>query len=268
MKTKITFLTLLLLLFVFSGKAQIVTVTVQDTVKCCPGGIYPHFPDADSLDLDADGKFDLLFNSTSMIDGSFFQCWPMDTPKIAMSMNVALYDSTFKKWSTYGQNIINNSSFGCDWIGWLPGSGYHYVGYRDILGPNDTIFGWVKLNFTGPPSSCNDTLFILEYGYDTVPNTHVKAGVVSPTSVQEVLISNAVKVYPNPTSGTIYITNQSSAELVLNLTGLKGDMCIANTVEKENSKQIDIHNLPDGIYFLNIMVGNSRQNYKIIKSGK
>ena len=63
------------------------------------------------------------------------------------------------------------------------------------------------------------------------------------SSIKEVLISNNVKVFPNPTTSVLNLTKEvAKAELV----ALSGQMVFCG----ENVTQIDVEALPAGIYVL------------------
>lgn len=77
----------------------------------------------------------------------------------------------------------------------------------------------------------------------------------------------AFDAYPNPVSETLQISieskNSSSQLKIYNAQG------IALREEKLNSLSLnyDISNLPNGVYYLNIVNGEQRQTKKIIKEG-
>jgi hypothetical protein len=62
----------------------------------------------------------------------------------------------------------------------------------------------------------------------------------------------ALNVYPNPTNGLVYITGADNAKVtVFNTTG-----AVVAEYSSFNSGQIDLTNLKEGIYFLNIVIDN------------
>ena len=62
--------------------------------------------------------------------------------------------------------------------------------------------------------------------------------------------------YPNPTTGTIYLSEPAN----ITLTDLSGNLLL----EEKNTNQLDISALPAGIYFLNVGE-NNLQTFKVIK---
>ena len=73
-------------------------------------------------------------------------------------------------------------------------------------------------------------------------------------------ISNSIKLYPNPATDIVNIkTNQTIENItVLNVNGQK-------VLDIANQSQINISNLPTGMYFFNIKTDQSTQNIKILK---
>tara|TARA_R110002051_G_scaffold319681_1_gene404000 strand:+ start:81 stop:731 length:651 start_codon:yes stop_codon:yes gene_type:complete len=84
---------------------------------------------------------------------------------------------------------------------------------------------------------------------------------VSTLSVAAVSLSkNSIKLYPNPAIDVVNIkTNQTIENVsVFNVNGQK-------VLEIANQSQINISNLPIGMYFLNINTNQSNQTIKILK---
>lgn len=79
-----------------------------------------------------------------------------------------------------------------------------------------------------------------------------------PTSIKDNL-SIKVKIYPNPTSKIISIESENIHILKAKLLNFEGRF-----IQKEyNNNQIDVSDLPSGVYFLELQVGESNQ--KIVK---
>ena len=68
--------------------------------------------------------------------------------------------------------------------------------------------------------------------------------------------STAILAYPNPTTGTIYLSEPAN----ITLSDLSGKLLL----EEENTNQLDLSALPVGMYFLNIGE-NNQQIVKVIK---
>ncbi|GGH44009.1 hypothetical protein IA57_10435 [Mangrovimonas yunxiaonensis] len=101
-------------------------------------------------------------------------------------------------------------------------------------------------------------------GNDRVFNTTIDLGAYeynSTLSVDDIsLDENTVKLYPNPATDVVNIkTNQTIKNVrVFNVNGQK-------VLEIANQSQINISNLPTGMYFLSINTNQSNQTIKILK---
>lgn len=101
-------------------------------------------------------------------------------------------------------------------------------------------------------------------GNDRVFNTTIDLGAYeynSTLSVDDISLNeNTVKLYPNPATDVVNIkTNQTIKNVrVFNVNGQK-------VLDIANQSQINISNLPTGMYFLNINTNQSNQTIKILK---
>ncbi|WP_121049109.1 T9SS type A sorting domain-containing protein [Lacinutrix venerupis] len=112
---------------------------------------------------------------------------------------------------------------------------------------NTALFG--DLDLSGNTRIFNSTIDLGAYEYD------------STLSVDAVSLStNSIKLYPNPATDVVNIkTNQTIENVsVFNVNGQK-------VLEIANQSQINISNLPTGMYFLNINTNQSNQTIKILK---
>jgi photosystem II stability/assembly factor-like uncharacterized protein len=87
----------------------------------------------------------------------------------------------------------------------------------------------------------------------------------TPLSVEEnkLNIHPSVIVYPNPTSNVIYLQSNQNIEQI-NLIDISGKM-IHSELVKSNNHQLNLSNLPSGIYFLKIKTGYAIETKKIVK---
>jgi hypothetical protein len=101
-------------------------------------------------------------------------------------------------------------------------------------------------------------------GNERIINTTIDLGAYeynSTLSVDDIsLDENTVKLYPNPATDVVNIkTNQTIKNVrVFNVNGQK-------VLDIANQSQINISNLPTGMYFLNINTNQSNQTIKILK---
>jgi hypothetical protein len=76
------------------------------------------------------------------------------------------------------------------------------------------------------------------------------------TGIDNTPIDNTLMAYPNPTTGTIYLSEPGN----ISLSDLSGKLLL----EQKNTNQLDISALPAGMYFLHF-VENNNQIVKVIK---
>ena len=88
----------------------------------------------------------------------------------------------------------------------------------------------------------------------------------NPTSVSQMINQHRVKVIQLNNTGKIRINTRqnSGTQLFLTLYNLSGISCY-NTVTRESVFEIDINQLPKGIYFLNIEIDGRKEVYKLTK---
>jgi hypothetical protein len=76
------------------------------------------------------------------------------------------------------------------------------------------------------------------------------------TGINNLSLHNTPLAYPNPTAGTLFLTEQGD----VSLKDLTGNI----RLKQKNSKQLDMSSLPAGIYFLQYE-GSSTKAYKVVK---
>ncbi len=84
------------------------------------------------------------------------------------------------------------------------------------------------------------------------------------SSVNNISKSSVVKVYPNPSHGVFYISNFAATNSSWTLTGLNGTV-YRNSDLNLSSSIIDISDLANGIYLLNIRSASENETHKIVK---
>lgn len=125
-----------------------------------------------------------------------------------------------------------------------------------------------------PISGANDRVFeIANPGlyYVTVSdeNCLFKSEATAVTSLNKDPLGDNLNIYPNPSTGqfTVELANSISSSIHLTLFDLVGTT-VYSEVHSKNSKQfktdIDLNNLPDGIYNISIIQGDQRSTKKII----
>lgn len=107
----------------------------------------------------------------------------------------------------------------------------------------DTVFGFAKWVGGNTIVSCSNTF--------TISNTYV--------GINEISISDNIKVYPNPATDILNIEDQQKElqNSEIEIRNTLGQVVLTTIF----SNQIDISNLKNGVYFLSV----KNKNYKIIK---
>lgn len=111
----------------------------------------------------------------------------------------------------------------------------------------DTIFGFAKWNGGSSTLACSNTF--------TISNTYV--------GINEISISDNIKIYPNPTTSIINIIDEQD-ELQNSNIEIKNYLGEVVYYSPFNS-QINLSHLSSGMYFLTVQNGNSFKTTKIIK---
>ncbi len=193
----------------------------------------------------------------------YFACF---TSGAAVVSTAADYNANVTKLSA-GSTVSQNSTFfGFDntqspyfnilhlpntYESWL-GSGVGYVGIKFKNG-NNVHYGWVKLEIT------SSGVLLYGYAYQSTPNTAITVGDTGGNLAIGAEIENGFSVYPNPVKNTLNIeTNNNINKIsIINLQGQE--------VKNTSDKQIDVADLENGVYFLNIFSDKGFMNKRFVK---
>lgn len=237
--------------------AQIITTTTNKSIPCCSNPPMTVF--SDSVDINGDNVYELKIQSMYGIDNLYYFAQGLNGAEISGSN---LFGTTF---SSYGYASMPQTPMGSYWSGWLPNSGVRYVGIRKVNAPNDTTFGWVKVNFVGNQPGPNDTVKILEYAYNALPNSTLTAGQSLSSSISEQSHFDHIKVYPNISHENIFIENKSVKCANYKIYSIIGQYMCEGGIENNTVKTIELNKLTTGVYFILLVIENSNKIYKIIK---
>ena len=69
-----------------------------------------------------------------------------------------------------------------------------------------------------------------------------------------------ISIYPNPANEKVEVQSDETIESI-SVTSINGSVLIEN----QNQKEVDLSNLPSGMYFFNIVTENTRKTIKVIK---
>jgi hypothetical protein len=133
-----------------------------------------------------------------------------------------------------------------------------YVGFK-FKGGSNTYYGWIKLKVENT-NATNPIITLYSYAYQSTPNTAILAGDMGNSSINEVENSN-IKIYPNPTTDYLTVTGVENAKEI-NISNVLGEKVMTLTT-KDN--KIDVSNLNNGVYFINMTTNDKVYSQKFIK---
>jgi hypothetical protein len=119
-----------------------------------------------------------------------------------------------------------------------------------------------QMNFdatANPNLSCievDDVIYSTLSWSNKVPLSAYFSGNCGSTSIDNTAIDKALMVYPNPTTGILFVTQKEN----LTLSDLSGKLLL----EQKNTNQLDMSSLPAGMYLLSFG-DHLKQPFKIIK---
>jgi hypothetical protein len=247
------FLILGLTLIVFSNItfSQITVTNINTKVPCCKH--------SDSIDIDNNGSFDVKIISSGQIDAVGFDIFPLKS-NIEHPNNPVDSGEFFPRY--YSSGLIAQTSVGCQWGNtWKPNTGYKYIGFRRINSPNDTTYGWLKLDFRGSLTNCKDTIYGKTLGFSNTSNKRLFAGQTTFTAkINAQPSKNRMRIYPNPNSGSFKIENaEIGKEFLIEVIDQNGQILFKEQASTEFN--LDLSN---GIYFVKHISTEGVQIHKMI----
>ena len=111
--------------------------------------------------------------------------------------------------------------------------------------------------------TAGDTLYVRVWGYGG-SRGQIGFCAYDPnyTSVQD-LADKGFAFYPNPTNGRITLTANENINRV-EISSITGQVLYREELNAEN-ETLDISNLPSGVYFMNVYIGDDHGTYRIVK---
>ena len=83
------------------------------------------------------------------------------------------------------------------------------------------------------------------------------------SSVNDPLRSSSINIYPNPTTGIMYIESSSNRIQQVDIYSSIGQLLITKKVDYKDSTQLSLEDLHNGCYFIKVTESNS--NSKVLK---
>ncbi len=141
-----------------------------------------------------------------------------------------------------------------------------YLAFRHTIN-GDSLYGWILLKtntwYGQPDATAFVRLIVKEFAY----NNNSKHGIIAgdtinsiyPTSIDNPSLNGKPKLYPNPTSGKLFIKNTEHKKIeILNIMGV--------VISETSDNEIDIGDYPNGLYFARFYYGGKLITRKIIKN--
>ncbi|MGB0883050.1 MAG: T9SS type A sorting domain-containing protein [Vicingaceae bacterium] len=141
------------------------------------------------------------------------------------------------------------------------GMNNQYIALR-LLKNGNYYYGWVQL--TVPTTGEYAT--IINYAFEDTPNTLITAGqtVSVNTGVSSLNNENTLSVFPNPVQNTLTVKPANNLKIEsVNIYKSSGTL-VKNI--KQEELQINVSDLTNGIYFIELIAENKRTIKKIIKN--
>lgn len=216
-----------------------------------------------SWDDDSQQSGKHLINSTYTIAAGeaviFFQGLTADVPAWLQSWTQAIN----------GLRVIAEDDFGPIGFSGLS-SGGDEVNLYDDKGQRVSQAAWTANDVTAGVSIQFDTTGTLtgpsQLGVDGAYNSNDgdlgNPGNMNPVSLSEFFLKN-IDVYPNPTSGLVYLQTEIAQDKKIEITALDGRL-IRTINSEERLVEIDLNDLPAGIYIFTVELDGARASRKLI----
>jgi hypothetical protein len=106
---------------------------------------------------------------------------------------------------------------------------------------------------------------LMTAGGNQLGNGYYPAMDIQALSIDDTTLNVQIKVYPNPTSQSLYVSHPELNSFVIQITDLNGKQIYAGTIEKE--VPLDVSSYTQGMYLVTIenKETNKKNTYKIIK---
>jgi len=99
---------------------------------------------------------------------------------------------------------------------------------------------------------------------NTVNKIKIDAGCKG--SIEDIIYTSDIKIYPNPTAGRATISGLFSEQVIINIHSLNGSLVSQKNLSvHNNSVDLSLDNLPVGLYLINVIGEQDSINLKIVK---
>jgi hypothetical protein len=107
---------------------------------------------------------------------------------------------------------------------------------------------------------------LMTAGGNQLGNGYYPAMDIQALSIDDVALNVEIKVYPNPTSQSLYVSHPEYNSFSIQIADINGKQIYAGTIEKE--VPLDVSSYTQGMYLITIenKESNKKNTYKIIKN--
>ena len=194
--------------------------------------------------------------------------WPVDTIAIATSGGWFQYEVLFRVYC-YNDGIDTINSFQCLYSDYPHGTicGPLLNSFKQItIAPGSTGSFDQKVKIDGGK---NNICF-----YVSAPNSNLEDNLNDNRSCMSFTISldelsekPLINIYPNPTSGLLYIEGDLRKKAEVNLFGMDGrEYKVVVNITSDEKLTVDLSHIASGVYFLKIQSGDQTLIKKVIKN--
>jgi hypothetical protein len=207
----------------------------------------------DSVDIDVTACDSYIFNNVVYnTDGIYTQIFQNSNncdSVVTLDLSLVSLDNTIV-YDSINQTITANAN------------GVNYQWINCVT--NQNISGENNSNFT--PTENGIYAVVVNNGVCEKTSNCINISTITSGNIFE--FENKIKIYPNPNNGNFYIiTNDGNLNIkTLKIIDFSGKIVFEKTEIQTNQLNIDISNLPNSIYFLEILEYSDVKRFKILKN--
>jgi hypothetical protein len=107
---------------------------------------------------------------------------------------------------------------------------------------------------------------LMTAGGNQLGNGYYPAMDIQALSIDDVALNVEIKVYPNPTSQSLYVSHPDLTSFQIQIVDINGKQVYVGTIEKE--VPLDVSSYTQGMYLITVenKESNKKNTYKIIKN--
>jgi hypothetical protein len=131
-----------------------------------------------------------------------------------------------------------------------------------------TVIGSAGASFSTSTASMDMTVgevVIETFNNNTILTQGFHQGIIKVETIVTEIVEN-VKVYPNPTTSIITVELEKNGNAELILIDVNGKIVLQEKMANQQKKGLDLRQLAEGNYFLQLIMGGKKSVYQINKS--